>query len=102
MIRPRYNPHNFSALAVIGGAMNAARAAGRVLTITGHTDATGPENYNAWLSKRRAQAVKAHLVREHNVNPLQLLTQGKGERELYRPSEPYGRINRRVAFQAAW
>lgn len=35
---------------------------GVMVTVQGHTDATGPENYNQGLSERRAQAVVDYLV----------------------------------------
>ncbi len=46
--------------------------------VVGHTDASGPESYNLWLSKRRAQAVVDVLI-QAGVDPGQLEACGEGE-----------------------
>jgi len=43
-------------------AADAARGEGRRILVTGHADRAGPEPYNAALSLRRAEAVRAALV----------------------------------------
>jgi outer membrane protein OmpA-like peptidoglycan-associated protein len=48
------------------------------ITATGHTDKSGPENYNMALSLRRANAVKDALVRE-GVPATAIQVVGKGE-----------------------
>jgi len=48
------------------------------ITATGHTDKSGPENYNMALSLRRANAVKDALVRE-GVPATAISVVGKGE-----------------------
>ena len=68
------------------------------IQIEGHADASGAANYNDALSARRAIAVRSFLVERHGVDSKRLLAQGKGERELYDPSNPYSGINRRVEF----
>lgn len=50
------------------------------LTITGHTDRIGGDEYNQKLSQRRADAVKAYLVAK-GVAPHRLVAVGKGEAE---------------------
>jgi len=51
------------ALATIGQAAQAFKTKGSArITATGHTDTSGPENYNMALSLRRANAVKDALV----------------------------------------
>jgi OOP family OmpA-OmpF porin len=48
------------------------------ITATGHTDRSGPENYNMALSLRRANAVKDALVRD-GVPATAITVVGKGE-----------------------
>jgi outer membrane protein OmpA-like peptidoglycan-associated protein len=48
------------------------------VTITGHTDRLGAEEYNQKLSERRAQAVKQYLVAQ-GVEPARLAAVGRGE-----------------------
>lgn len=47
--------------------------------IIGHTDSTGPEDYNQQLSERRAQAMKDFLVSERNVDASIIDVSGMGE-----------------------
>ncbi|GAA5482621.1 OmpA family protein [Haloferula sargassicola] len=58
---------------------------GKKLTISGHTDALGSENYNEQLSARRAAAVKEFLVR-NGVDELQIVTLAKGQSQPRRPN----------------
>lgn len=47
--------------------------------ITGHTDSDGVDAANLELSKKRAEAVKAALVKDFGVDGASLETDGKGE-----------------------
>jgi outer membrane protein OmpA-like peptidoglycan-associated protein len=69
------------------------------LTITGHTDNTGSEEYNQKLSEDRAEAVKAYLVKK-GVGEISITAIGKGESEpIADNNTPEGREkNRRVVF----
>lgn len=49
--------------------------------IVGHTDSDGDEAFNMELSKKRAEAVKAALVKEFGIDGGRMETDGKGERE---------------------
>ena len=48
------------------------------ITLTGHTDTAGPASYNMKLSQRRADSVKAELVRE-GLPASEMTTIAKGE-----------------------
>jgi OmpA-OmpF porin, OOP family len=48
------------------------------LIVTGHTDSQGAFDYNVDLSRRRAQAVVAALVRDHQIAPQRLTPFGAG------------------------
>jgi OmpA-OmpF porin, OOP family len=59
--------------------MNQAKGADiEQIRVEGHTDATGPTDYNQGLSERRADAVKRVLV-ELGAPPSKIMTEGFGE-----------------------
>jgi outer membrane protein OmpA-like peptidoglycan-associated protein len=62
------------------------------IRVEGHTDATGPEDYNQKLSEKRARAVADALV-QRNVSPQRITTVGFGESE---PISSEHAMNRRV------
>ncbi len=70
------------------------------VVIEGHTDAIGSRTYNERLSLRRADAVKAYLVREHGIAPQRLRAVGAGMDRPYNPANPFAGENRRVEFRA--
>jgi len=51
---------------------------GATVSIEGHTDSTGGAQYNADLSLRRADAVKAYLAM-HGIDPARVTTRGLGQ-----------------------
>ena len=71
----------------------------RRVRIEGHTDRTGSERYNNWLSGRRARAVRAYLI-DHGVSSERLVALGMGEAQpLVDTDGPEARaMNRRVEF----
>ncbi len=63
----------------INDAVAAAKAGGSSrVTLTGHTDRSGSEQYNMALSLRRAEAVKANMIRQ-GVPASAIVVIGKGE-----------------------
>lgn len=64
------------------------------VTIEGHTDASGPDEYNKLLGERRADAVRAFLVAE-GIDESRLEVVSYGEE---RPAYKSARKNRRVAL----
>ena len=62
------------------------------IRVEGHTDETGPEEYNMALSERRAEAVKNALV-QRGVDPRRIQTVGFGESQ---PVSSDNAANRRV------
>lgn len=69
--------------------------------IEGHTDASGPADYNEALSQRRAISVMSYLVESHHIAPALLIPVGKGESEPYDAARPNASINRRVRVKPA-
>lgn len=69
------------------------------MTVMGHTDAIGTDEYNVDLSRRRAQAVIQALV-ARGVSPAQLTEVAIGKRQPIAPNDQAdGRaLNRRVEF----
>lgn len=59
-------------------ASNAKRGSVSRINVTGHADRAGPERYNMALSMRRADAVKAVLIRE-GIPADQIATVARGE-----------------------
>lgn len=52
---------------------------GSTFQIIGHTDGDGEAEYNMYLSKGRAESVKAILVSQFGVDDTKLIAIGKGE-----------------------
>lgn len=69
------------ALKIVHSAAAQAKAGGSSrIVLTGHADRAGPPKYNVGLSQRRADAVKAELVRE-GLSGAEISTIAKGETE---------------------
>lgn len=71
----------------------------RRVIIEGHTDASGSDEYNQQLSRRRAAAVKHYLVEQHGIPAGRLRDVGLGERAPIADVDPYAGENRRVQFR---
>jgi len=83
-------------LKALGDALQAKDLAGLRFRIVGHTDAVGTAEYNMDLSKRRAEAVRSHLVQFYSIESKRLEAEGKGKTELIDSANPEDGINRRV------
>ncbi len=68
------------------------------LRLDGHADSTGPADYNADLSKKRAIAVALEMVIMNRLNPDALFISGRGEGEPAAANRTVAgrRLNRRV------
>ncbi|MFO7982374.1 MAG: OmpA family protein [Desulfuromonadales bacterium] len=68
------------------------------ILVEGHTDSTGPEDFNRNLSQERAKSVRAYLVRNLDIEADRLEAEGFGESRPIAPnSTAEGRMkNRRV------
>lgn len=73
---------------------------GRMLQVTGHTDASGLRMANVLLSRQRAAAVKTYLV-DNGLSAASVLTLGVGpDQPLVANDTPEGRArNRRIEFK---
>jgi outer membrane protein OmpA-like peptidoglycan-associated protein len=72
-----------------------------IVTVEGHTDATGSDAYNLELSRNRARAVRDYLVQRHGIDAARLKTVGYGEARLVEPADPTAAVNRRVQFRGS-
>jgi len=72
---------------------------GHTLEIAGHTDSTGSEKYNKWLSQQRASRVKEYLI-QHGVSEYKIESYGYGESmPIASNKTKSGRaLNRRIEF----
>jgi OmpA-OmpF porin, OOP family len=73
--------------------------ASRLVTIEGHTDAIGTDDYNLALSLRRATAVRNYLVRDQGIDPARLREAGFGRQRPLAGTRPEAAENRRVQFR---
>jgi outer membrane protein OmpA-like peptidoglycan-associated protein len=94
----RLHPESMAELKVVADSL-AAHPSLR-LRIEGHTDSAGNPATNAQLSRRRAESVKAALVRTYGISPERLTTDGLGSSHPIATNDTAeGRArNRRVEF----
>jgi outer membrane protein OmpA-like peptidoglycan-associated protein len=69
--------------------------------VAGHTDSSGSAEYNAALSKKRADSVAHYLITQKGIDPLRVAVAGYGEQTpLVANATAQGRLkNRRVEIQ---
>lgn len=85
-------------LAPLGQALQSPELAGLSFLLEGHTDASGPDDYNMTLSQKRAQSVGQFLYQYYGVDPTKLNIIGRGESALLDPANPTSGANRRVSI----
>jgi outer membrane protein OmpA-like peptidoglycan-associated protein len=86
---------NYPALTEVAKFLKANKDA--KLTVVGHTDATGPKEFNQKLGKRRAQAAIDHLVKIYGIDAGRLTAVSEGSNNGIALSNA-ARANRRVDF----
>jgi outer membrane protein OmpA-like peptidoglycan-associated protein len=71
------------------------------LKLTGHTDSSGPADFNLKLSLQRAQKVKEYLIIQYKIPPERIKTIGLGETQLAFPENTMANRakNRRVEVE---
>lgn len=85
----------------VAAALADARLGSAPVTIEGHTDATGDEDYNRRLSRRRAAAVAGYLAQQ-GVAGSRLTAIGLGEDRLLSEYGPTDGRQRRVEVVRSW
>jgi outer membrane protein OmpA-like peptidoglycan-associated protein len=82
------------------GAAVVTKLRDRQLTLEGHTDAIGTDDYNQTLSERRANAARQYLIDSFNLSAdkIQALGKGKGDPIAPNDTEADRSKNRRVDF----
>jgi outer membrane protein OmpA-like peptidoglycan-associated protein len=72
-------PDSFDQLRQVAAALNDKRLTAAAIRVEGHTDNTGSEAYNQWLSQRRAEAVKQYLIENEGVAAGRVEAKGYGK-----------------------
>lgn len=93
-------PEMFAQLDAVAEGIRRAMPAGRIV-LEGHTDAAGTAEYNQFLSRRRAEAVRNYLVFRHGLPPQLFMAVGRGKLAPLIPDNPFAAENRRVEFRLA-
>lgn len=85
----------------VGGMLMLEKFSEEKLVVEGHTDASGPQQYNYSLSERRAQAVRNFLIKRFQISPERLVVAAQGESSPLPGKGPFEGVNRRVQFYRA-
>ncbi len=80
----------------LGRALTNPALQGGVFLLSGHTDAKGGSEYNQALSERRAESVKAFLMKNFRIAAENLVAAGYGKEQLKNQANPFAPENRRV------
>lgn len=90
------DPSAIPQLESMGRAMESDDLKTMTFVIAGHTDRKGGPDYNAKLSQRRAEAVRAYLMEHFNIGGRRLRAVGFGFDQPKTPGDPFADANRRV------
>ena len=82
---------------ILQSAASALRDTGASVTIEGHCDERGSEEYNLALGERRANAVRRYLL-DLGVSPGQMTTVGEARPAVNGTGETAWQLNRRAQF----
>jgi outer membrane protein OmpA-like peptidoglycan-associated protein len=93
-------PESIPYLERLGEVLSLPENETKVVSIIGHTDASGSVAYNQGLSEQRALAVGQYLVDTWQIDPNRLGVEGRGKSQPLAGTDPYDGINRRVEFYA--
>ncbi len=93
-------PESIPYLQRLGEVLTLPENATKVVSIVGHTDASGGAAYNQTLSEQRALTVGQYLVDTWAVDPNRLAIEGRGKSQPLAGTDPFDGINRRVEFYA--
>jgi OOP family OmpA-OmpF porin len=75
-----------------------ATPANEVVTVVGHTDAKGSDEYNMALGQRRADAVREYIIRRGYPAEHVAPAESRGKRELLGEYDPFSVMQRRVVL----
>ena len=89
-------PRAAAALTPLGRALSDTRLAGDAFLIAGHSDGKGSADYNLALSRKRAEAVRRHLIANFGIDGAKLVATGMGSKHLKNAKQPLAAENRRV------
>jgi outer membrane protein OmpA-like peptidoglycan-associated protein len=77
-------------------AINSDQLSADRFRLVGHADSSGDSDFNRWLSRRRAEAVRAYMIRSLGVAPQRLEATGRGSDDPLDAAHPESGVNRRV------
>lgn len=92
----KISPRSRATLEALGKALEDETLKDAAIMVAGHTDASGGSDYNQRLSERRAEAVRAYLSQNFNLDDSNFTVVGYGYERLKDPAAPTSGVNRRV------
>ena len=89
-------PQGRHQLEILAEALKEGRLTERTITIQGHTDAYGSDEYNMSLSQQRALVAKDFLVSAAGIEPSRLTAVGLGKTRLLPDKSEFAAEQRRI------